>query len=123
MKKLLAVMACLGVTACATDPVVDHAYSRNPQNYNRDLADCNRIAEEQTTPVGTTVTRTAIGAAVGAVVGVATGAIVGAAGTGAAIGAVTGAGAGAVSGGLDTHSDRRTIVANCLRNRGHAVLR
>jgi hypothetical protein len=82
--------------------------------YHQDLGECQEISKQ--------VDGKAVGGAVGgAVVGGAVGGIVGDSNT-----AKKGAGAGAVfgvaRGARATRQERQTVVKNCLRNRGYAVL-
>lgn len=103
------------LAGCQYRPVVDQKMSKNPERFDADLAECRQIAE------GGGGGQVAGGAAGGAVVGgalaVATGRpdrIGQAAGGGAVIGGARGAGGSA--------REKRGIVRNCLKGRGHAVL-
>lgn len=112
VRQCLIAAACGGLlTACASDPIVNRS-GVDPLVYKRDLSDCERYADEvrvaQKAGVGTLA-----GAAAGAVIGV----IVGDTGRGAGVGAVQGATSGTVSG----VRERRTVVRNCLRDRGYSV--
>ena len=82
--------------------------------YQNDLADCQRIAEQVDQKAGA-------GAVGGAVVGGAIGAIVGNSST-AAKGAGVGGVIGLAKGGAATRKEKQLVVKNCLRNRGYAVL-
>jgi uncharacterized protein YcfJ len=116
--KALILCACAMLSACAPvpyRPVVDTGTPRG--NYEDDLADCQRFAEQR--PV-------ADNAAGGAVAGAIFGALIGAAFGlhGSNLGQV--AAAGAVSGGArgagNAAAAQQTIVANCMAHRGYAVL-
>lgn len=114
--RLPVILALLLLAGCQYRPVVDQKMSKNPERFDADLAECRQIAEG-----GTGGGQVAGGAAGGAVVGgalaVATGRpdrIGQAAGGGAVIGGARGAGGSA--------REKREIVRNCLKGRGHAVL-
>ncbi len=86
------------------------------EQYQKDFDECSAYTS-QVDAQG----KVGSGAAGGAVVGGAVGAIFG-----GADGAARGAGAGAVVGGAKgvgaTARERHSVVSNCLRNRGYAVL-
>ncbi len=107
---LIVASGCL-LAACASDPIVNRS-GVDPVVYQRDLSECESYADEvrvaQKAGAGTLA-----GAAAGAVIGV----IVGDTGRGAGVGAVQGATSGTVSG----VRERRTVVRNCLRDRGYSV--
>jgi outer membrane lipoprotein SlyB len=115
---LVAVMVLVTTTtaipAIAGGPIVDMR-GVDPVVYNRDLAECGDYADQ--VGVGQ---QAATGAVAGAVLGGAIGAVVKHHGVG------EGAGAGAIIGGAKGVGsglrERRTVVHNCLRNRGYAVL-
>jgi outer membrane lipoprotein SlyB len=113
--RLPIVLALLLLAGCQYRPVVDQKMSTNPERFDADLVECRQIAE------GGGGGQAAGGAAGGAVVGgalaIATGRpdrIGQAAGGGAVIGGARGAGA--------SGREKRAIVRNCLKGRGHAVL-
>lgn len=110
---VLALAGCAG--RGAGGPIVDMK-GVDPAQYRIDLSECEDYADQVT--VGT---RVAGGAAAGAVVGGLIGAAVGDSDT-----AKRSAGAGAVAGGArgtgDVVRERQTVVRNCLRQRGYAVL-
>lgn len=111
---LTAVACVLG--ACASyRPVVDSRSISNMAQYERDLSDCQRYAE-QVEPGATAV----IGAVVGAVLGAAVGAIADDPywGVYAGIGAVSGLAGGANSG----VRDQKDVIRTCMSHRGYAVL-
>lgn len=98
-------------------PVVDPKMSAHPERYESDLAECQQLSQQTPGGGGGAAGGAVVGAALGAGVAVATGhkSLAGqAAGGGAVIGGAKGAGAGA--------RERRQIVSNCMKGRGHAVL-
>jgi uncharacterized protein YcfJ len=102
-------------SACASEPIIDRQ-GVDPIAYERDLADCERYADEVRV-----AQKAGSGAVAGAVLGGIIGAVVGnsnTAGEIAGVGAVHGAAQG-TAGGL---RERKTVVRTCLRNRGYAVL-
>lgn len=120
-----AIALLLGLTllaACARGPVVDFETSTAPpQAYEANLAECRRLADQR--PVaGSAATGAATGALIGTALGAITGAFAGDPGTGAAIGAATGGAGGGISGTAGGVQERRSIVAQCLSNRGYSVL-
>jgi len=115
------VASLLVLTACANrsnagGPIVDMR-GVDPVVYRMDLAECSEYANQ--VAVGQ---KAATGAVAGAVIGGAVGAVAGhhdaKAGAGAGAGAIIG---GAKGVGYGLH-ERRTVVRNCLRHRGYAVL-
>jgi len=117
MRTILAIAVLALVAGCAYRPVVDPKMSKNPERFDADLAECRQLAEGGTSGGGATVGGAAVGAALGAGIAAASGnrdAMGGAAGAGAVIGGAKGAGGSA--------REKRTIVRNCLKGRGHAVL-
>jgi len=119
MLRIGLVTAVLLLSACANranpgGPIVDMR-GVDPVVYQRDLAECGEYANQ--VPVGQ---QAATGAVAGAVVGGAVGAVVHDHDVG------EGAGAGAILGGAKGvgHGvrERQTVVRNCLRHRGYAVL-
>ena len=106
------VTAGLLLGACATPPIID-THNVDMAQYEKDLADCEEIAEQ--VQAGTL---TAKSAAFGAGVGAAYGVVGGDVGHAAATGAVTGG-----SGGLlKADNEKAKVTKNCLRHRGYAVL-
>jgi outer membrane lipoprotein SlyB len=99
-------------TACGSKPVID-TKNVDMAQYEKDLADCEHIAE-QVASGEITLKSTAFGAGVGG----AYGAIDGDVGKSAARGAV----AGAAGGILKSDNEKSRVVKNCLRHRGYAVL-
>lgn len=100
------------LASCASKPIVD-TYQVDLVQYEKDLAQCEEIAEQVATGE-ITAKSTAFGAGVGA----AYGAVGGGVGTGAATGAITG-GAGGL---LKSDNEKARVTKNCLRHRGYAVL-
>lgn len=111
---VLALAGCAGRDTRG-GPIVDMK-GVNPVQYRSDLSECQAYAEQ--VAVGG---RAAGGAVTGAVLGGVLGAVVGNSDT-----AERSAGAGAVVGGArgtgSALRERQTVVRNCLRNRGYAVL-
>jgi hypothetical protein len=98
--------------ACGSRPIID-TKNVDMVQYEKDLADCEEIAEQ--VEAGTiTAKSTGFGAGVGG----AYGAIDGDVGESAAKGAV----AGAAGGLLKADNEKSRVVKNCLRHRGYAVL-
>ncbi|WP_420326185.1 glycine zipper family protein [Mameliella sp.] len=120
MKPLLIAPLCLTVLlgACAgmgTDvtPILDGPPTAQFQS---DLSACRSLARSQSQLKHQTMAATAIGAGVGGVLGEVDD-------EGDALGgAVVGALAGAAAGVSEASETRETIVLNCLRGRGHAVV-
>ncbi|EAQ04135.1 hypothetical protein OB2597_08334 [Pseudooceanicola batsensis HTCC2597] len=112
----LGLIALLG--ACAdmgtdVNPILD-----GPPNaqFQSDLTACRSLARRQSQLDRETMAATAIGAGIGGVLG-------GVADEGDALGgAVVGALAGAAAGVSEASDTRETVVLNCLRGRGHAVV-
>lgn len=116
MHRTVMVVAALGILAlagCASKkPIIDNQNVDMAQ-YERDLADCQQIAQQVDT--GGTAVKSAAG---GAAVGAALGAVWGDVGRSATSGAITG-GAGGL---LAADSEEARVIKNCLRNRGYRVL-
>ena len=107
---LLALSLC---AACASKkPIIDPA-GVDMDQYERDLADCEQVATQVDTE-GTAAKSAAAGAAVGAALG----AVWGDVGSSAAGGAISGGAGGLMSADNET----ATVIKNCMRNRGYAVL-
>jgi hypothetical protein len=109
---LLVLATSLLVSSCASKPIVD-TYNVDMVQYQKDLADCEIIAEQVESGK-----ITGKSAAFGAGVGTAYGVIDGDIGSAAATGAVTG-GAGGL---LKSDNEKAKVTKNCLRYRGYAVL-
>ena len=104
-------------TGCSSRPgsdiIIDPAYVDREQ-YEQDLAECERLADQVKQKAGKSAAR-------GAIVGGAIGAIWGGDRSferGAGVGAVSGAAKGAAA----TEREQKRVVKNCLRNRGYTVL-
>src|SRR6218665_137010 len=104
--------ACAG-TGADYRPIVD----KPGRNYNNDLAQCQRLAEQRDYVNGDSMTDTAVGAGVGGVIGILSNSW-----PGAAVGAGVGALGGATVGGLEAKNDRKNIVIRCMKGRGYTVL-
>jgi hypothetical protein len=109
---MAAAIVALLTTACGSKPIID-TKNVDMVQYEKDLADCEEIAE-QVASGEITLKSTAFGAGVGG----AYGAIDGDVGKSAARGAV----AGAAGGILKADNETSRVVKNCLRHRGYAVL-
>jgi len=107
-----ALTAAVFLSACASKPIVD-TYGLDIAQYEKDLTDCEHIAEQVATGE-----ITAKSAAFGAGVGAAYGVIGGGIGNATAAGAVSG-GAGGL---LKSDNEKARVTKNCLRYRGYAVL-
>lgn len=121
MRRLIAMLAVLALTACATvdpgpyRPIVD-TKGVDLAKYEGDLAECSALAD-QAHPVK----QAAGGALAGAVVGGALGALIGGRG-GAALGAKVGAGEGLIGGAAGGVIMQHAAVKMCLIGRGYRVL-
>ena len=107
-------VAVLTATACASqpNPIID-TKGVDMAAYRRDLAECQRYAEE--VPM-------AAGAAKGAVAGGAYGAAVGSINGRATEGAGTGAISGAAWSMLEADREKQRVVKRCVAGRGYRVL-
>ena len=116
----MSVAASLFVTACAGSgagyqPIVD---GNTSANYKTDLASCQSLAEERSYFNADTKNDAMIGAALGAVLG-----LLDEGDSGAAVGgAIAGGLAGAGSSAYKARDERRLIVIDCMKGRGHAVV-
>jgi len=99
------------LTACGSAPIVNQT-GVDPVVYQQDLSDCKRYADEVRV-----AQKTGTGAVAGAAAGALIGVIIGDTGRGAGVGAVQGGTSGTVSG----VRERRTVVRNCLRDKGYSV--
>ncbi len=124
VSSILVATAFLASCVSSYDPVVDFKASRNTsQAYDQNLRECQALAEQSGSPVEDAAVAGVGAAALGAALGAISGAILGGgAGTGAAAGAAIGGTAGVAGGGVAGVADQRTIVRNCLRGRGYAVV-
>jgi len=130
MKKALVVLtvlvsACSGMPGTASTPTVDTAGSpaaANGRSYADDLAQCQALANQQST-----VERSALTGLGAAAVGAAGGAIVGALGPGSAgrnagMGAALGGLGGVTYGAISGEQDKSAAVSTCLSGRGWTVI-
>jgi uncharacterized protein YcfJ len=102
------------ISACARQQVIIDPTGVDKAQYQQDLAECKKIAEQVEQKAGK-------GAAAGAVISGAIGAILGDrrdAERLAGVGAVSGGASGAAS----TQQEKDMVIKNCLRNRGYKVL-
>ena len=120
----LAVLLASGLTlaACANSGASYEPVADGPTDavYAQDLEACQAVATERGYINGDTRNNAMIGAGLGALAGIADdevndteGAI-----TGAIVGAVAGAGATMI----ETRGERREIVVECMKGRGHPVV-
>lgn len=129
MSRVLAVLAALLVSAtgCTTtqervENRVDPMSISDNERYQRDVADCTRLAEQsQNETYRDAGTRSVVGGLLGAATGAAIGAAVGG-GSGAATGAAVGGATGVVGGAVTTQGHRDEVIRNCLQNRGYKTL-
>lgn len=120
MKPMLSAALCLtallgACTEMGTDvtPVLD---GPETAQFQSDLSACRALARSQSQLSHETMAAAAIGAGIGGVLGEVDD-------DGDALGgAVVGALAGAAAGVSEASDTRETIVLNCLRGRGHAVV-
>ena len=109
------VLTGLTISGCAgkSGPVIDPA-GVDMVEYEKDLAECEKIAQQVEQKAG----EQGLG---GALVTGAIGAVIGGS-DGAKKGAGIGFIGGAAGGARETNRERATVVKNCLRNRGYAIL-
>jgi len=126
MKTIFTLAVALVVAACAVqgyEPIVDRGHPEfNQARYSRDLAQCRQYAD-QVSPAEGAFAGGLLGALVGAGIGAATGGAMGDAGKGALIGTAAGGSTGIIAGAGAGIADQVSVIRNCLRGRGHAVLR
>ena len=121
MKKLmltLVVVGRFGLAGCAATganyaPIADGPVSIT---YAADLETCQQLATKRGYMNDDTKTNAMIGAGLGALAGLADD------GGGALAGAVVGALAGGGAGMVETREQRRQIVIECMKGRGHRVV-
>lgn len=114
----LAVPAAIALVlgACASyRPVVDSKSIHDAVQYEHDLSDCQRYADQVSPGAGTVV-----GAILGAAFGAAVGYIAGDADLGVSAG--LGALGGAVGGLGNGVRDQKDVIRICMRDRGYSVL-
>lgn len=118
----IALISALSLTACAGGGAAYRPITDGPQDaqYAGDLQDCRAVAETRNYMNSDTRTSAAIGAGLGGLVGLidAENADVEDFIGGAIVGALFGGGEGA----LNTRSERKQIVMNCMAGRGHRVV-
>lgn len=115
-------VAALALGACAGGgadhaPVVDGPRS---VAYQADLQACQALARERALINADTRTDMALGAGIGALAGLADDDVTDT--QGALAGALVGAAVGGMSGALETRDERRQMVVECLRLRGHRAI-
>ncbi len=115
----LGAFAVLGLSACSNTgadyrPIVDGAQDTA---YNSDLSACAEVADQRSYLNGDVQNGALLGTGLGAVVGGLTEGL-----GGALVGGVLGAAVGAGSQAWDTQDERKEIVKNCMKGRGHNVV-
>lgn len=115
-------VAALALGACAGGgadyaPVVD---GPRTVGYQADLQACQALARERALMNADTRTDMAVGAGLGALAGLADDDVSDT--EGALAGALVGAAVGGMSGALETRDERRQMVVDCLRLRGHRAI-
>lgn len=111
---LLLTLSALFISACARQQVIIDPAGVDEAQYQQDLTECKKIAEQVGQKAGE-------GAVAGAVISGAIGAILGDrrdAERLAGVGAVS----GGASGAAKTRQQKDMVIKNCLRNRGYKVL-
>jgi outer membrane lipoprotein SlyB len=104
-------------------PTVDTYNDRNVDYINRDMSDCEQLANQASGGTATEITTGAVvGGLVGGAAGAAIGAIVGDPATGAAMGAAAGGFGGATQEGLSSEQEYQRAYSNCMIGRGHRVI-
>ena len=129
MKRALILGLCAAtLSACVSQtqwtPTVDTYGNSRAQFFTRDEQECRQLATQSS---GSTTGQAARGAVGGGLLGAAAGAAIGAAagnaGRGAAIGAATGGIGGGAVRGVQSNQGFQRAFNDCMRNRGHNVLR
>ena len=120
-KLLLSIPLFLMMAACANTgadytPIVD---GRRSPDFKQDLAACRHVAQDRKWLNGDTKQNMAIGATAGALLGAAesegeAGDIVG--------GAIAGVVGGGLVGAAQSNKERKAIVIECMKQRGHRVV-
>lgn len=118
---LLLALTSLSVAACANSGATYRPIVDGPRDhvYERDLADCQALAEERGYVDGETRTAMFAGAVIGGLLGWASR---NSDAEDVADGALAGAAVGGLSGAAEAHGERREIVVTCMERRGHNVL-
>jgi len=109
-----ALLTGCGSTASAYQPLVD---GPKDEHYSQDLAACAELAEKRSYLNDDVKSEALLGAGVGAVVGALEDG-----GSGALAGAVVGSATGAGGRAWETREERKQIVVECMRGRGHKVV-
>lgn len=120
---MVASLSSLLIQGCANyRPIIDDTYI-NPQQYERDLAECQSFADK-VSPGKTLIVTSIIGAGIGAAVGLAAGVALNVQDKGSlvAFGASIGGIKGAVDGGVYSGLTQKQIICRCLSARGYNVL-
>ena len=123
MNMIRIIAIALFLTACSHyRPIIDDTYI-NPQQYERDLAECQSFADK-VSPGKTLIVTSIIGAGIGAAVGLAAGVALNVQDKGSlvAFGASIGGIKGAVDGGVYSGLTQKQIICRCLSARGYNVL-
>jgi phage-related tail protein len=122
MKKTIAILIALSVTACATRPmgaeyrpIVD-MQGKDVAQYESDLGQCQTYAQQAAGAAQRAAGAAVAGALLGALL--MKGAGVGNEGHGAAVGAL----AAGARGAADGEHDQRSVITRCLAGRGYSVL-
>lgn len=112
----------LFVTACASSGASYEPVADGPTDaaYAADLEACQAVATERGYINGDTRNNAMIGAGLGALAGVADDDVSDT--EGAIAGAIVGAVAGAGATMIETRDERRGIVVDCMKGRGHPVV-
>ena len=120
----LAALAVSGfaLAACANSGASYRPVADGPTDvaYESDLQDCQSVATERSYLNGDTRNNALIGAGLGALAGIADDEVNDT--EGAISGAIVGAVAGAGVTMIETRGERRDIVVDCMKGRGHAVV-
>ncbi|MBB1486353.1 glycine zipper family protein [Oceanospirillum sediminis] len=103
-----------GSTASSYQPIVD---GPKGQRYHNDLAACSSLAEQRSYTNDDVKSEGLMGAGIGALFGALEDG-----GEGAVAGAIIGGAAGAGGRAWDTREERKHIVVQCMRGRGHRVV-
>lgn len=110
------------VSACANSGASYKPVADGPTRvaYNSDLEACQAVATERSYVNGDTRNNAMIGAGLGALAGIADDEVNDT--EGAIAGAIVGAVAGAGVTMVETRGERRNIVVECMKGRGHPVV-
>jgi len=111
---LAALITGCGSTASSYEPIVD---GPTGQRYHDDLAACSSLSEQKSYTNDDVKSEGLMGAGVGALIGALEDGVGGAV-AGAAVGGAAGAGGKA----WDTREEKKQIVIQCMRGRGHNVV-